>query len=357
MLLDYIKHTNVTSALDTINKIRAYAVSKGWTQEEWYDGYEWGATGSSPPYGFIVDANHCYLRMTSTGYGTTEIDAVLHTYEFNSAMQVACITTNSTETLDTADQRQPYRQLALAMQGFHDSSGVTIENETYDELYIFGDDKWICAVMNMDGVYVQFMHFGQFEMFDENCTNGTTYGMTGQHDSYHTDTDYTAHSNLTSDNYHQAFFMGWTITFGAPAWGYACHDVQWDDSDTPNNYMSGRGYATGTIYDMRLALNFWSPDTNSAWLQYDNAYGDKFWNVDTLLNANTWSNNRVLMKGTYFGKSRVDDTWKPICRTSYYFCMFSGLSIGQILTYGSQQYMCFPIGRATWKWGVAFRIV
>jgi hypothetical protein len=352
MLLSYIKHTNVVGAVETLSRIRSFALSVGWTGLDWEENKSWQEDPGSPgTYDFFANPNYGYLRLRTEGYGGgyyLNFGFYILNY-YDGGTKHIMVAPNNGESLNYSSSTNPFRQLYWG----HDidpSPGWAIGADTYDELYIFGDSKWICCVANMDGVFCQIMHFGQMETFDSSPTNGACYGLQSQW-KYTDNSDWTVHSAQTGSLY-GAFWPNFIPADGSPSTDYPSCNFFWSDDpaypEGEDNYWSYRiGYNYFTSSTDYFPLNSYSTGGRQGYMNFP---------MHSLLNANAWSDRRPLMKMLYFFTSHVNGQIVPLYRTPCFFCEWSGLSIGQTLEYGSEEYMFFPVGRSNWKIGIAFRV-
>ncbi|WP_028320373.1 hypothetical protein [Desulfatiglans anilini] len=334
MLLNYVEQANPTGIKDVLDKIRAFAVSQGWVQEEWQQDKLWN---TSSPYGWLNDSNGDYLCLSSLGYGSQSLIAKLELRVAGPDMgpTICCNMCSSKEyTLSSA---YPFRQnTKVDLNQVPNSSGFygwSLPASQMERIWIFGDEKWICALVNINGSIFNLMHFGSFEMFDDNPTEGDVTGRIGMWGYPHKEwDDFVAGSALFSGFFSQIglnresvsgyFQRPFGIWFGGR-----------DLTLYPNNAIGG------TLYEEQKLSVF-------AFIhQYQNA-----------LVRNNFSGRRVLLKQVYFHKRAEDSVWEPICQTPCYFCNFQGLSPGELLVYGDEEYLVFPVGPYTTDRGIAFRV-
>lgn len=362
-VLNYAHHQNVNGGIDTLDKVRTFAVAQGWTQEQWIDGYRWD---TSSPFGFTVaDANAGLLELSSNGYGSQTLECRMQIV-YSSGRGVYYLNMGMTDGTHWTDQQYPepwaqnnktYR--LSESDGYTTEPAMHIGTATYDDLWIFGDDKWICAVLSMDGVYVQYFHFGSMHMFEDTPTQGDCRGMT-MHTLYNTDHEWyrwdDLNASLNKCTTLPAWWPGFRSMDGAGWVHWAVFDFYWDSSSAIGD--SGSTYIVGNIfpYDdygdadqtyLRAGLGIGA--TNGG-------YNYPFMNLGECLQNNVYSNKRVMMRQVYTARRSSDGLWVPVCKTPCYFLNPAGLSIGETLTYGSEQFMCFPIGPYYSEIGVAFQI-
>lgn len=379
MLLNYAKYTSVAGCNGLLSNLRTFATTYGWTVPAygWQPAKMWGADLVTDPSGDTYDwvvaaSSYASLYLNHTGYGGQTNKFLLNSHAWTDATPRLYVVPidgyyGSSRTLSQASGTQPYRQIGNFRSIPKNVGGMDCGDhaDIMDELYLFGDEHFLMAVLNMDGVFCQFIQIGQHEMFDTSTTNGCCYGFFGQY-GYGQDGTWQQHADSSNSQLDRgsAFFPATVSSGSSPDTPIITADIQWDDSQSENRPLTEYWYTTGFVLDKRLMVGFYGStgvgEPSSVWTQWTYALGSlkgtSSFDVAPLLNVNNWSGRRMLMKAVNYGQSRVDDTWKPIGRTPYYFLPFTGLSIGETISYGSEEYMVFPIGRVDWKWGVAFRV-
>lgn len=340
-VLAYAHHQNVAGGLDTIDKVRTFAVAQGWVQNVWLTGYSWD---TSSPFGFtVVDANSCFLELSSDGYGSQSLEVRIQHQKRDATHYLLM---NMSDGNDYAlEQRLPWAQNEKTADNLYDyqtrggPAGMNIGTDTYDDLWIFGNDKFIMAVLSMDGIFCQQFMFGTMIMFEDDPTEGDMRGL------------HMVSRDYPNDSY--PLWSTWEDGVGWPAhWPgfrgiyadgrYPCFDIYWDGGSAilPHGAFS-------------LTCNMWLIDdsySDADIPEYLHGVGDSmtdgkpFLNLGRCLKANAYSNKRPMLRQVYFGKRSSDSVWIPICKTPYYFLNTAGLSIGEQLTYGAETFLCFPVG-------------
>lgn len=350
-LLAYTKHLNVVGARQTIDYIRQFAVAQGWTQEQWQDGYRWDM---SDPYGWIADSDHAYLCLSSTGYGTQSLIARIQSHPNNGSpgMYVRM----SSNTTITVERNMPYHQNSLSPAPNNDDpiytayEGMHVGNAAYDELYIFGNDKFICAVLNMDGVFCQALYFGTHIMLEANPSQGQTHGQ-GYIVDY--DGDHRWYNWRVADSVYTPWWPGWRGLDGLGYLAMPTMDIYYNSREQMND-NSGSPNISRLRHNMAPYDAMGSDPPDDIW-STGAPVPTPYLNLGQCIAANSFSGKRPMMRITYFIE-KLDSTWQPVCQSHWFFVRFEGLQIGEILSYGPQQYMVLPVHSYSQEWGVAFRI-
>jgi hypothetical protein len=344
MILDYVHHTNVGGQQDTLDKIRSFAITQGWAQEAWTTGYRWDTTS---PYGFtLADPDGAYLELSSTGYGTQSLIARLECYNsYNNS--VPGVGVNMVDTVGySLIQTLPYCQDRLTF-GYDDIvskvAGMNIGIADYDDLWIYGDDKWIGASLSMDGVYCQHLHFGSFEIYEPNPSQGMCRGYT----TYVDDWTWYGYADATSGYVGHPYWVVEGYEYAGTGKRLPSFDIYWDDQSKYNSYN-----------DMKIAWNIWPWDNyfDSGIPYYLRTSYSPFLNIGTCLKTNAFSGKRPMFKQNYWCKRTSDSLWVPVCRSPIYFLNTAGLTIGEVITYGLEEFICFPFGPYQSPLGMAVQI-
>jgi hypothetical protein len=368
MLLDYVTHINVADGNDLLDKIRQFAVTKGWVQEEWQSQMGWEGSGSS--YGFVSDTDCAFLCLSTTGYGTTPIIVKIYLghggpgTNINSLNGVYLYTAMcESATIDyTSDVypyvhnciSTPYQQINNSYNTKCSFAGLNVsKTETINQVWIFGDDKWICAVVNYDGYNCHQIHFGQFEMFEANPYQGMVCGWTAQCKYNTSPTTYLHHYPAEG----QIGSAWWRVCGSLGSNHYVGNgDLCYSDDDSyPKNTVRNILHATQVAM---YGCNLYPATIGSTRerTDYKQSLTKAGFNLEKAIRLNAHGSARIMSKIAYFAQSRIDSTYIPVCKSSIYLTRFDSLAIGEVLTYGAEEYMFFPLAHITDTWGIAFRI-
>jgi hypothetical protein len=376
MILDYTTHVNVADGHDAVDKIRAYAVSKGWVQQDWRSNTSW--IGTANPYSFGALAGCCYLCLTSTGYGTTPLIARMGIFpgkvgNASSGKDYFYLAMASSTTVDYTTPMYPWAQYSITnpevrASTAYGSVGMDLGVSTIQKMWIFGNSKWIMAVLNYDGSHVCALHFGQMEMIESNPSQGQCKGISNLYWSSFTGRYPMVYSHYLEGGPYSSTAIGnpWIPRSVGPLnSGYIITSLDFAYSD--NNAVPYSNQGASTSFTCRIAQNvmtwcadpistkckFWSYDCAS---YHNSGLYTSFPDLSMALNVNTYSNRRVMIKPVYAIQSRIDSTYRPICRCNVYLTRFDGFTIGQQVSYGTEQYLMFPIWHISEPVGFAVRI-
>lgn len=330
MLLNYSYHANPTSHHDVLAKLKTFAEAQGWTTDYYYnESVQWGATGGSPPYGYISGSESA-MGLYSNGYGSNNIIIRFRCEASGSLPQnewywATGIKPAAGRTLDTDSLTDP---LNIAADYFTHPwyAKTSLSPGTMSAVWFFGDDKRIITVIAVDSSFVLFQYFGIPVLFDESdpgvysCINPRSQNV-----NYYW---YNAWSEVGGSAYQFPWERvvtggGWVNTYDA---AYANTDGLFRHGTSCNSDVelgSGVGYFNDCNYAIKL---------------------------------NSWTGKRTLIKPTVFLERQSDNIWYPMGTYPVYYLPFSGLGIGDVISYGAEDFMCFPNIYSTRLNGVGFRI-
>ena len=323
-LLNYQVHYNPTSHKDVLSKIRNFAVAQGWTSDTYETSKDWLHDGSK--YDWLAGTSD-FLQLYSNGYGTHDLIFRFH-WEGTGvdAQAETCYLTGippGSRTPDDQIATKPYLQdMYTGIYGYDD----TFPSGAHVALWIFGNDKFIIVVDQVSSDTLLQYYFGTIEMFDQEAS---TFGFTRM-------TQWTGGSLVpwynmkTQESY---FISPWDGGWGTTSGGGYTH-AWWDGDEASGDRTRHNCRFTYTNLVNHFAFN----------------------SLSRIVRANTFTGKRVLVKPTVFGQRRSDDIWMPIGTFPFYRIECSGLQIGEMVTYGTEEYLTFPNSFAGKKYGTAYRI-
>ena len=371
MLLNYAVHTNVNGIMDVIEKIRAFAVANGWTQYEYRTGEQYQL--HTTPYGWqgTPDAYTGYLCLTSPGYGGSQnlvIKLCSGNYMFSGYGLDAITGYNPNDyrlqmhaCTSTAYDQAAYRGIpsmhnriggSWAQNPQYGAMCATSmpHNATIHKMWIFGNDKWLCCVLNIDGVYCTAFHAGSFEPFITSPTNQecSVYGRTATCGASSYEQHWTKYVERALANRHLPYFSCFDYSGGyfGIVGGFPNMAFYYEGED--------KNLANELSADVWQALETYGINGNPVNRAYN---AGTFYNRDCFYhNVSPFTNKRLLTKTTYLHVRNADGVHQPIARSPFYVLNNTGLEVGQVLDYAAEQYMVFPLHTKEAKAGVAFRI-
>lgn len=293
-------HYNPVGAKDALDKIRQFALSLGWTVDYWST-----TDGSGADY---------YLQIWSKGYALQNI-----CYRF----YVTNVDANEdTMTFKAVVPGQRYNQTNKMANSstVWGGTGTTYSNislpaTSFDALYLFGNLHFIAAIFHVDPIGVITLPFGTLELFPS-----WWYQVDG-------------------------LFFVWLVQ----QWGTTSSYKWYNMADNPGNWMIPYGTkfisTTGDNvfwegeprYNADYACNY----TPTSVISVGAETGD-FNRMRGFLNWNAFTSKRAAFSPTMFIRDTTLEVWYPLGSPSMCYVNGRNLTIGEVITFGSDTYRCFP---------------
>ena len=319
-LLNYTYHAAPTSHKDVLSKFRTFAIAQGWNSDAYETSKDW--LGPSP-YSWKAGTSD-FLQLSSNGYGTQDIIVRFH-FEGTvaDALSEYCYFHGTKPGFGT-----PVNTLATipvlqnAYTVYQNFSKCGLPSGSHIGCWFFGNDKILIVVDQVTTTFAILWWCGSIEMFDpsQDCFVCWTSDV----------------SNSTPKYYNAVAEQA--------QWNSPWYDVPALISGSGSYWWNGAGKS---YTEINISSGFTVGDTISI-----SAAG--FTKLGYVVHANAFSGKRVLIKPTVFGlKSSL---WYPIGTMPLYNIVYSGLTFGEQINYGSETYICFPNCFHTRKYGTAFRI-
>jgi hypothetical protein len=331
-IVNKVSFTNVGGGVDLLDKIRTTAVSWGWTQFEWRDGFVFSAASNS----WVADVDGGYLALTSGGHGGSQnliAKLELRPLHLSTTYALAMSMCSSTAYSLTSPDLPVFQNslVQTANVGLEDINynGWSLPTGNIPEIWILGNSQYIFVVANCDGVFHTMMEFGSYEMREAVPTaqNGSiisavTLGNDPWYEyAYETPAGVSGVSNVPS--------VGLTNLSRLP---------YWEDQVIP--------YASCYI-TVRL------DSSGLSGMTYYNTFTEYY---ENLLTTGDNSGRRLMMRNTVLYKRPSDGLVVPVSET--YASLFNGFGLqpGQSLSYGTDEYIVFPCCSILSSAWLAFRI-
>jgi hypothetical protein len=316
-LVNYAYHSAPTDHHDVLAKLKTFAETTcSWTVDYNYNNnIEWGGAGVGWQAG-----SESHYQFYSTGYGNQKLIARLKgeaegTLSQHEWLYICGIEPDtSPRTPDTSSGSDPIDQDEWNHLRY---KRLSVSPGTMHACWFFGTSKYIHAIIAIDSSFCVSFHFGSCELFKSN-DKGIYFANPG----LYTDTN----------NY---WYNAWA---------------------NPNDWRMVPYYAgTGTYPAL------WDANDNSAHPTYKQSMHPNdgtpaFASTIDALKLNTWTGKRILIKPIVFMQRKSDSVYYPLGTWPFYYLDYTGLSMGDTLTYGTEEYMVFPDVFNTRQYGIAFRI-
>jgi len=328
-LVNYSYHANPSSHHDVLAKLKTFAEANGWTSNYYNNQNKiWGATGSSPPYGWI-SGSESHLSLSSTGYGSNDLHMRFRCEATGSDPSaeiwwMSGINPGTSTTPDGSSSTEPQLQNSYTS---HLRQKIYLSPGTMSAVWFFGNARFVMIALAIDTSFMCFMHFGMPEMFKTNSTNTFYRCNTGHH-------------------WDSPTFSKWYDAFTYPTrWRF------------PHEYKGNITYPSS--WDVAAGNNHptwhWSTACN---LQAEGqATPGYFNNCIGAIKLNPWTGKRTMINPVVFLQREIDSVWFPVGYWPWFYTPFGGLGFGDTLTYGSEEYLVFPDYFSTRTNGIAFRVV
>lgn len=362
-LLNYQIYNTPGSHKVVMNNVRSFAVAQGWAQVSYKTGVVWGVVdtvdASSPPptenegdcyrlgiqtpvhsdwdgnvanayVEFVSDTwvvtskrywfkpgVEDYLCLSSNGYGSQSLYYRFRIYATGSDPEAENIKIGaqkaSQQTIDYTSSTRPIDQNDWIPTPGAGIPVWSLSPSPMIKQWCFGNSKIIVCCVQIDAVFCTHLIFGSPELFNTGDTEGDFLLFYGYY--------YAWHYYQTNPTYNALKSHGWL---------YGGADV--DEKFSLGTYEAG---ITGSEAGVGL---------------YHKAG-----------NKNNWSGKRVMQKDLIYLRDSVDGVYFPIGVQPFFFIEFTGLAIGQTLSYGAEQYICLPLHYSRGVYpnvhGIAVRVV
>lgn len=313
-VLNYEMHENLASCRDFFQKLKLFAVAQGWTLKREEISRQWASIGGGL-YGF-VSGTQDYMELFSSGHGSQYLNyRFLCRNDSETDAQDFLIRGHRYDTYKTIVSTHPV-DINAAESAWNDISRYSgrhsIKKENIPVVWLFGNNKFICWVMQCSATYCVYGYFGSPNLF------------------------YASESNFA--------FLSRAANFGSYTWLTAnlssIFDQGLDVGMLVNNI---------TTYSLDHVRHNYTLDgvtlTNSC-----------FYPMSHILKKNAVSIIRPIAPHIFYVKNSDLTRW--YCPGTLWIgrIVFDGLSIGQKLKYGSEEYLVFPVTVLSHYYGNAFRI-
>lgn len=378
MLLNYSTLISPSNIQAVVDLIRTFATAQGWTQNTWLTNVIWDDTTGN----FISSTgNGDFLQLTSSGFGGQSIVAALYHHRTHVQPVMRTQTSYGTGTPTYEDTPPTFQNRVhpnitnvttdLIVSGdsvFSTNWGWALKEGTMQKAWVFGNSRYICCVVDIDGVYYTNMHFGVMNLFDQSPTgqNGAISGW----QAINTNDELSDGNFYTTWEYHDiTTYPTRTIksNFGGDYSRYSKNtntavqinnNIYYDNREVsqPASTFDANRYMRHLLYDASSG----APNSNERALlpRGGIVHGNTF-NIGMIWDAfkyNGFSGRRPMYKQVYFYQRQSDSVWCPMAESYAYLFAWQGLSPGATYSYGGRQFIVFPIKDFNANIGFGFRI-
>ncbi len=299
-VLNLTFHASINGAKDWLLKLKDFCVAQGWTLDDYQTSVDWNVGG-------FVAGSDDILFVSSNGFGSQNLFFRMKTTEDadpdNTFVEIGGHLNN---TIDTGSGTHPVEN------GNWNTS--TIQGSFPDSIpaaWFFGNDKFICVVTKLDSTYVEYFTFGSIELVDTSETEGN--------------------------------FIGVSRTSSAQEWFDKTANNPFDNSSNTVFYNGAQKSSSDAGWNFHMLENN----------QFSN---QKFFSYGALILQNDYSEIRPITKQIMYVEDSVDSQWFELGDSWVYRMKNNGLSIGETVKYGVEEYLVFPYTKQNEAFnGVAFR--
>lgn len=324
-IYNYTKHTLPGGGKDVLNKLRTFLVGEGWTQEDYQTSVVWGSDGGG---GYQWNAgNDDFLQMVSYGYGGQTLRVRIYVeYDSGYLNQFKWYLTMVDPTVagapDSGSATTPVNQNRMGNRTYY--NWMSVPSSTFNEVYLIGNDKYCCVVFRCTSTVVIQSSFGLPELLPEYRGYDLSYGPPGaSRTSSHYYWD-EIDAGLDHDKFFYPFINSSSFDF---MW---LGDESYDTAKFRNNTSIGTGANDATL-------------------------AERWNNMEDIIYVNAYTGKRVLFQPQMFIKNDSDQ-WEFIGHHPCHVLQGTGISIAEILKYGVDEYLTFPICAFGKPWAFAMRV-
>lgn len=308
-IYNYTIHTNPAGGKDALTKLRTFLIAQGWRSEDYRTSVRWQYV--SPGVYQWASGDDDFCQMFSNGYGHQSIrmrfrveydSGYTNHYKFHSSM----LAPTDDGSIDYSNGNHPQQQGEWTL-GY--TRSLSVPSGTFNELYLFGNNKWCLIGFRCTATtFIQF-NFGTPELYPE-YRNTTELMM--RFPGQVTEQSYYRWDGLDSGLYQGYFYPPWSHRTSST------HDFLYygGDAQNYNGALLNMGFYNGTEY------HYWNGFPN-------------------VRQVNSWSGKRLMMRPDMFVKN-ASLTWEPIGHHPAWALPVSGLALGEVISYGNDDYMTFP---------------
>lgn len=309
-IYNYTSHTLPTGGKDALAKLRTFLISHGWVSEHYETSVDWGSDGGT---GYQWNAgNDDFCQMYSNGYGHqpirmrfyVEYDATdTNHLKFYNTMVYPTNNGDLDYTSATVPYLKDYMYCSYMIY-------LSVPSGTFNSLHLFGNNKWcLCGFRCTATTFIQF-NFGTPELYPE--YRNTTELQMRYPGQQHNNVLYKWYA-LDAGSYQGYFYRPWGYR------GSYSPQILWYDG-------AGKNY-TGACCN----YNTMAGSEVGHWNSFRN-----------VRRVNSWSGRRLMIRPDFFVKNS-SGVWEPIGHHPCHAVPVTGLAMGEVLKYGSEEYTTFPV--------------
>lgn len=323
----YQKFTNVNGGNDILSKLYTFAVAQGWTATYYETGKAW-REDSGDPGTYIFSATEGgtledHLQLVSSGYGSQNLvyRFRVENYSINDDRVHFSAIDPTNSAIDDTIATQPDDQENWQNYNY---SYISTPNSTFPEMILVGNSKVIMVFLRVTSFVSLMFAFGTYELVPE-------WRDTDELNIHYAPANASGYpwTNLTNPDY-----TGISYYYGIFSQNYT--EAWWEGAAT-----------AGGLYRNLYPANQ---------IQYNDIWNTRWIDGEVLCAANGFSGFRTMVSSPVFVQNSSDDSWNHVGNLPVYRIKWNGLSYGEIITRGSDNYLCIPNFYTTSEFGAAIKV-
>lgn len=302
-------HYNPADAHDALDKIRQFALALGWTVDTW------------------VSGTTSQLQLWSPGYVCQEMCYRLEVNNVDAQEQ-----TLTMRPVIPGQRNSGFSFSTSYCWGGNSTSyyNTSLPASTFDALYLFGTKRFIAAVFHIDPIAVVTLQIGTWDLFPSWWYYGPGLNFSyNPQDNWGTTSTYKWYNMADNPlNWAPPMTQKWSTTIGYNIW-----------------YEGAKRASTD------FACNYRPTSTVAA----GSEAGD-FNRANGLCRYNDYTGKRMAFQSSFFVRHPTLGVWYPIGVSPFAWVNGRDLNIGEVITFGADQYRCFPGVFTLYEHWQAYRI-
>lgn len=293
-------HNSPSGAKDALDKIRQFALSLGWTVDYWST-----TDGGGSDY---------YLQIWSPGYVANEL--CYRFYVTNVDVQEDTLSLRAVVPTKRWDQSNKIASTTTTWGGNATSYyNVSLPTGTFTALYLYGSKRFISAILHVDPIAVITIQVGTWDLYPSWWYYGPGPNFFFSPQTWAASSDFKWYNITSNPSY-------WNPPMTQRLSSSVGYNLWWEGAkrDTTNYGCNFRPTSTVAI----------------------GSEVGEFNKMTGVLRYNAYTGKRMAMQSTFFARNPSLGVWYPLGVSPFAWVYGNGLTIGEIIKFGSDEYRCFP---------------
>jgi len=299
-VLGFEIHENLVDHHDLIDKMRAFAVTKGWTVALYQTNSVWANQGGGV-YAWDPGSED-FLILTSPGFGSQDLQFRFRVEDSGAVATHEWVQINGYTGSTALDPifTHPLIQTTIGTPWTQANRHHSFPSQTIPKTWFFGNDKIIIVVVEVDSTFCVTMVFGSVNLFDTTEIEGNLYMPRGSSSSVN---HWFNHNTLVS-------------------FDFSVSDLVFYDAEGKVNSGTNFSFNTSGL------------STNT-----------RFGSLGDCVLRNAFSEIRPMFKQTIYTQRNSDSRYLPLGDPWVFRLDTEGLGIGEKICLGTKEFLAFPNGR------------